>query len=109
MPWKPALSVASPRSLLLAQLFSMRVFLKGFGVCVQLKEAAAAALARLQQDKAREEPDVSVPSLEERVSGGVPARGPAGAFLLLPVLCKPWVEVSCCTPAAWVLVWLTDT
>ncbi len=59
------------------------MFHKALVVSLQLKEAAAAALARLQQDKAREEPAGGVPSLEERASGSAPARGPAGA---LPVL-----------------------
>ncbi len=58
--------------------FASRVRIKRCALWfVQVKEAAAAALARMQQDKARAEP--GVPSLEERASSGIPRRPGAAA------------------------------
>jgi hypothetical protein len=59
---------------------------------LQLREAAAAALARMHQEKAQAEP--APPSLEERVSGGVHRLPGMGTWMLRRNICAI-VQLNC--------------
>ncbi len=70
--------LAVSSSAVVVEVFHMISLISDLVVQLQLREAAAAALARLQQEKAPKQPDV--PGLEERVSAT--AARPTGAPLL---------------------------